>query len=49
LNNPINKLSEPPTPSWTPIPSFDNTNSQQLYWEEMGRYIWNLVITQSHH
>lgn len=47
LGNPINKLSEPPTPSWTPIPGFDNVN-WQVYWEEMGRYIWDLVITQSH-
>jgi len=47
LSNPINKLSEPPTPSWTPNPGFDNTN-WQIYWEEMGRYIWDLVITQSH-
>jgi hypothetical protein len=49
LNNSITKLDEPPTPSWTPIPGSDNTNWQQLYWEGMGRYIWNLVISESHH
>ena len=47
LGKPIGKLPEPPTPSWTPNPGFDNTVSQ-MYWEEMGRYIWNMVITQSH-
>jgi len=48
LYNPINRLGEPPTPNWTPIPSYDNTN-WQLYWENMGRYVWGLVITESHH
>jgi hypothetical protein len=45
LNNLIDKLGQPPTPSWTPIAGSANTN--QKYWEDMGRYIWNLVITQS--
>ena len=45
LNNPINKLEQPPTPSWTPVPGSATTN--QKYWEDMGRYVWKLVITQS--
>ena len=49
LNNPISKLNEPPTPDWTPMPGFTNSNLEQLYWENMGRYVWNLVITESHH
>jgi hypothetical protein len=48
LNNPINKFDEPPTPTWKPNSQYDETN-KQLYWEEMGRYVWNLVITESHH
>ena len=48
LNNQITKLNEPPTPSWTPSPGYDDAVSQ-VYWENMGQYIWDLVITESNH
>ena len=45
INNPISKLTAPPTPNITPTPA----TIWQSYWEEMGRYIWDVVINQSHH
>jgi len=41
-------VESPPTPSWIPNSQIDNTNRTQ-YWEDMGRYLWNFVITESHH
>ena len=46
--NPIHALDAPPTPNWEPNVQFDDTN-WTLYWEDIGRYLWNLVITESHH
>jgi hypothetical protein len=46
--NPINGIKTPPTPNWEPNAQHDDTN-WTIYWEDMGRYIWNLVITESHH
>jgi hypothetical protein len=42
------QLATPPTPSWEPNAIKDGTN-WDLYWQEMGRYIWNVVITASRH
>ena len=42
------QLATPPTPNWEPNAVNDRTN-WDLYWQEMGRYIWNVVITASHH
>jgi hypothetical protein len=44
----VEPLKTPPTPSWVPNAQFDNTD-RTVYWENMGRYIWSLVITESHH
>lgn len=41
-------IEAPPTPNWNPNAKVDNTN-WHLYWEDMGRHIWNVVITASHH
>ncbi len=49
LSKSINKLDEPPTPSWTPNPTTIEDAVSQVYWENMGRYIWNVLITESHH
>ena len=38
----------PPTPNWQPNSQVDTTDPT-LYWQEMGRYIWDVVITESHH
>jgi hypothetical protein len=46
--NPISDLEKPPTPNWKPNAETDDTN-WSLYWEQMGRYLWHLVITESHH
>jgi hypothetical protein len=43
MNNPITKLEEPPVPSWP------NTQENATYWEGMGRYLWGVVINESHH
>jgi len=45
---PLSDLEEPPTPNWQPNAQNDNTY-WQTYWENMGRYIWNIVITESRH
>lgn len=42
------QLATPPTPNWNSNAVDDATN-WDLYWQEMGRYIWNVVITASHH
>jgi len=44
----LNKIEVPPTPNWQPNAQFDNT-IWKTYWEDMGRFIWNVVITESHH
>ena len=44
----ISKITSPPTPNWIPNAQFDNTD-WRMYWEDMGRHIWNLVITESDH
>ena len=44
----VEPLKSPPTPSWVPNAQFDSTN-RTVYWQEMGRYIWSLVIIESHH
>jgi hypothetical protein len=46
--NPISDLEKPPTPNWKPNAETDDT-IWSLYWEQMGRYLWNQVITESHH
>jgi hypothetical protein len=43
----ISPLLEPPKPYWAPG-TVDPT-VWKVYWEDMGRYIWNLVITETHH
>jgi len=43
LSNPINQFDEPPIPNWP------NTQENATYWEGMGRYLWNVVISESHH
>lgn len=47
-SNPIDKLDDPPTPTWKPNAEKDDTN-WDLYWEQMGLYLWSLVITKSDH
>lgn len=44
---PVAKLATPPIPNWTPNAQTDDTN-WTIYWEDMGKYIWNFVITESH-
>jgi hypothetical protein len=46
--NSITILKTPPTPNWEPNAQFDDTD-WTIYWREMGRYIWSLVITESNH
>lgn len=46
--NPVRILATPPTPHWEPNAQVDNTD-WTIYWQDMGRYIWSLVITESHH
>ena len=46
--NRISRVATPPTPNWKPNLQFDDTN-WRIYWEDMGRYLWNLVITESYH
>jgi len=41
----VSKIAAPPTPSWNPNIQFDNTN-WKMYWEDMGRYIWDLVVSE---
>jgi hypothetical protein len=45
---PISELRDPPTPNWNPNAQ-DDTTAWPAYWEDMGRYLWNIVITASHH
>jgi len=42
----FSKIVEPPTPSWNPNLQFDNTD-WRMYWEEMGRYLWGLIVPES--
>jgi hypothetical protein len=44
----ISKIVSPPTPNWKPNAQIDDTIWKN-YWEDMGRYIWDLVITESLH
>jgi len=46
--NRFSKSSNPPTPNWRPNAEFDNT-VWEIYWEEMGRYIWDKVVLKSGH
>ena len=48
MGTPIGKLETPPTPHWIPNAKDDPTNPL-LYWNEMGKYIWNYVINESNH
>jgi len=48
MMTPVGKLDSPPIPSWTPNAQVDTTN-WTTYWEDMGRYIWNYVVNESHH
>jgi len=48
MGTPISRLEAPPTPHWIPNAKEDSTDPL-LYWTEMGRYIWNYVINESHH
>lgn len=45
--NRISPLAEPPKPNWTP--GVEDMTDWKVYWEDMGRYIWNLVITENYH
>ncbi|MEP7136939.1 MAG: hypothetical protein ABI904_18590 [Chloroflexota bacterium] len=45
---PISELRDPPTPNWIPNAPTDST-IWETYWQEMGRYLWNVVITASHY
>lgn len=47
FQTPVAKLAFPPTPSWIPNATEDETK-WELYWYEMGQYIWNFVITETH-
>lgn len=47
MEMPVSKLEAPPTPHWIPNAKEDPTNPL-LYWNEMGKYIWNYMINQSH-
>lgn len=44
----LSRLEEPPTPTWAPNAQTDESN-WKMYWEDMGRFIWNAVIMESHH
>lgn len=44
----LTKIETPPRPTWRPNAQFDDAN-WKLYWEDMGRFIWNVVIMESHH
>jgi hypothetical protein len=44
----IHRYTEPPKPNWTPNTDVDITNWKD-YWEEMGGYIWNLIIMDDYH
>jgi len=48
MGTPITKLETPPVPHWIPNAQEDSTDPLQ-YWSEMGRYIWNYMINESHH
>jgi len=43
MSNPITQFDEPPIPNWP------NTQESATYWEGMGRYLWSVVISESHH
>lgn len=47
-SNPVYPLATPPTPYWEPNAQTDHTD-WTAYWNDMGRYIWNVVITESLH
>jgi len=47
METPISKLDAPPTPHWIPNAKDDPTDPI-LYWNEMGIYIWNYMINESH-
>jgi hypothetical protein len=47
-SNPVNPLATPPTPYWEPNAQTDHTD-WTAYWNDMGRYIWNVVIAESYH
>ena len=47
-SNAVTPLSTPPTPNWKPNAQSDDTD-WTTYWNDMGRYIWNIVIAESHH
>lgn len=46
--NPVRMLATPPTPNWDPNVQVDDTD-WTIYWQDMGRHIWSLVIRESHH
>jgi hypothetical protein len=46
--NRLSRLNVPPTPNWKPSIQFDDTN-WKIYWEDMGRYLWDVVISESYH
>jgi len=42
----------PPSPVWNPNSVLDGIGQDaywQTYWQDMGRYFWYLVMTESHH
>jgi len=44
----ISRSEKPPQPLWIPNADVDSTD-WKTYWEDMGRYLWYLFITESHH
>jgi len=46
--NRASRASEPPTPNWHPNAVSDTTD-WKMYWEDMGRHMWYLFITETHH
>jgi len=46
--NRIQRSEEPPKPDRGPYTRINGAD-QQAYWEAMSRYLWNLIIMETHH
>jgi hypothetical protein len=44
----LGRLETPPTPTWIANAQSLDIN-WKMYWEDMGRFVWNVVIMESHH
>ena len=44
----VSRLNEPPTPTWNPSLQNSGTN-WNVYWEDMGRYLWDVIIAENYH